>query len=140
MARMDVRIEIVRGMAGEAVARNGGPLPFAVALMALGTIGERMHACQREARPAMNLERLRVIPSPRRVAAVASSAQPRLVRVAVTVPALSGHAPLTAVTLIAGRGCVSPGKREAGPRVIEATPHVARGHRPARGCVAISAI
>ena len=137
---MDVRIEIVRGMAGETIARNRRPLPFSVALMALGTIGERVHAGQREARPAMNFERLHVVPSPRRMATVATAAQPRLVWVAMTVAALTGHAPLTNVTLVAGRGFVSPGEREAGSRVIEAPSRVARGHRPARRGVTVSAI
>jgi len=39
MARVDVRIEIVRGMAGEAIARHGRPLPLAGSLMALGAVG-----------------------------------------------------------------------------------------------------
>jgi len=103
VARMNVRVEIVRGMAGEAIARNRGPLPFSVALMALGAVGERVHAGQWEARPPMNLERLHVVPSSGRMATVAPSAQPRLMRVAVTVAALPDHAPLAAVTLIAGR-------------------------------------
>jgi hypothetical protein len=100
---MDARIEIVGGMTGETVARDRRPLPFSVALMALGAIGQCMHPGQWEARPAMNLERLHVVPSSGRMATVAPSAQPRLMRVAMTVAALPDHAPLAAVTLIAGR-------------------------------------
>ena len=111
---MNTRIEVVGGMAGETIARNRRPLPFSVALMTLGAVRERMHAGQGEAGSAMNFERLRVVPPPGRMATVAPAAQPRLVRVAVTVFALSGHAPLAAVTLVAGRGFVSPGEREAG--------------------------
>ena len=65
MAGMDVRIEIVRGMAGETVARDRRPLTFSVALMALGAIGERVHSRQWESRSPMDLEGLGVIPTPR---------------------------------------------------------------------------
>ncbi|RLB44378.1 MAG: hypothetical protein DRH30_01765 [Deltaproteobacteria bacterium] len=140
MARVNVRIEIIRGMAGETVARNRRPLPFSVALMALGTIGERVHPGQWEARPAMNFERLHVVPSSRRVATAAAPTQARLMRIAVTVAALPGHALLAAMTLIAGRGIVSSAERETGSRVIEALSRLTRGHAPARRGVTVPAI
>jgi hypothetical protein len=137
---MDVPIEIIRGVAGETVARNRRPLPFSIALMALGAIGERVHARQRKACAAMDLERLHVVPSSGRMATATSAAQPRLMRVAVTVFALSGHALLAAMTLIAGSGFVSSAEWKAGPGVIEASSHVALGHLPAAWSVAVPAI
>jgi len=127
-------------MAGEAVARNGGPLPFSIALMALGAVGERVHTGQGEARPAMDLERLHVVPSSGRMATVASAAQPRLMRIAVTVATLSGDPPLAAMALITSRGIVSPGEWEAGSGVIEAFSRLSPDHLPARRGMAVPAI
>ena len=120
MAWMDARIEVVGCVAGEAVALNRGPLPLSVAQMAFGAIGQRVHARQRESRSAMDFKRLEVIPSSRRMAAVTSPAQPFLVWIFVTRSALPRHAPLTAMTLIAGSGLVSPCEGEAGAGMVEA--------------------
>jgi len=108
--------------------------------MALGAVGQRMHAGEWETRPAMNLERLHVVPSPRRMATAASVAQSGLVRIAVTVAAVSSHTALAAVALVAGRGIVSPGEREAGPGMIETLPRFPRAHFPTRRGVAVPAI
>jgi hypothetical protein len=108
--------------------------------MAFGAVGERVHACKWETGPAMNLERLHVVPSPRRMATAASSAQSGLVRIAVTVAAVSRHTALAAVALVACRRIVSPGEREAGPGMIETLPRLPRAHFPTRRGVAVSAI
>jgi hypothetical protein len=137
---MDVRIEIIGGMAGETVAWNRRPLPFSVALMALGAVGERVHAGEWEAGPAMNLERLHIVPSPGGVATAASAAQPGLMRVAVAVSAVARHSSLAAVALVAGRGIVSPAERKPGAGVVEAFSRLCSGHLPARRSMAVPAI
>jgi hypothetical protein len=137
---MDVRIEIIGGMAGKAVARDGRPLPFPVALMALGAIGERVHAREREARSAMNLERLHVVPSPGRMATAASTAEAGLMRIAVTVFAIACDLAFAAMALVAGRRLVSSGERETSSRVIEALSSLCTGHLPARRGVTVPAI
>jgi hypothetical protein len=108
--------------------------------MALGAVGERVHAGQWEARPPMNLERLHVVPSSGRMATFASAAQPRLMRIAVTVAALADHAPLAAVALVAGSGVVSAAERKAGSGVVEAFSRFSTGHLPARRGMAVPAI
>jgi hypothetical protein len=137
---MDVRIEIIGGMTGKAVARDSRPLPFPVALMAFGAIGEGVHAREREARSAMDLERLHVVPSPGRMATAASSAQPGLMRITMTVLALARHPALTAVALVAGRRFVSSGERETSSGVIESLSGLSTAHLPARGGVTVPAI
>ena len=140
MVRVNVGIEIVCGVAGKAIALNGSPLSFGVSNVAFGARRESVHARERKARPPMDVERLHVVPSPRGVATVAAAAQPFLVRIAVAVGALSSHAPLAVVALIAGRSLVSAGQRKPGEGVIEALAAFATAHAPAGRRVAIAAV
>jgi hypothetical protein len=137
---MDVRIEIIRGVTGEAIALHRRPLPFVVSLMALGAVRERVHPGERKARPSVELESLHVVPPPRGMTTVASGAQPGLMWILVAHAALSGHAPLPSVTPVACHRLVSPGQRKAGSGVIETLPFLSARHLPVRGGVAVPAI
>lgn len=140
VARVNIRIEIVGRMAGKAVALDRSPLPFVVAYVTLGAVGERMHPGEREPGPPMELERPHVVPSARRVTARASAVQTRLVRVLMTTLAFASDTPLTAVTLVARSRCVSTRERKPGSRMVEALPGLPSGHVPAIWGVAVSAI
>jgi hypothetical protein len=108
--------------------------------MALGAIGKRVHAREREARSAMNLERLHVVPSPGRMATAASTAEAGLMRIAVTVFALACYLAFATMALVAGRRLVSSGERETSSGVIEALSSLSTGHLPARRGVTVPAI
>lgn len=140
VVRMDVRIEIIRGMTRKAIALHRRPLPLAVSLMALGAVRERMHSSQRKARPSVNFERLHVVPPPRGMTTVATGAEPGLMWILVAHAAFSGHAPLLSMTAVAGNSFVSPGQREARSGVIEPLPFLSARHLPIRRRVAVAAI
>jgi hypothetical protein len=127
-------------MTSEAIARHGRPLPFAVSLMALRAVGKRMHSGEGEARSSVNLERFGVIPALRRMATVATVAEPRLMRILVAFAALSGHTLLAAVAAVASHRLVPPGQGEPGSRMIEAFPSFPAQHLPAGRGMAIAAI
>jgi len=128
-----------RGSGGREGSR-GSPLPLAIALMTLGAVGERMHPGERESRPSMDLERLHVVPTSRRMTARAATAQTRLMRVSMAAFALARDPLLTTVTLVACGGCVAPRERKAGSRVVEPFAGLRARHMPARGGVAIAAV
>ena len=61
-------------------------------------------------------------------------------RITMTVDALSLHASLAAMTLVAGRGVVSSAEWETGARVVEALSRLTPAHAPARRGVTVPAI
>lgn len=140
VARMDTGVQVVGRVACEAVGLDRSPLPLAIALMTLGAVGERMHPGERESRPSMDLERLHVVPTSRRMTACAATAQTRLMRVSMAAFALARDPLLATVTLVACGGCVAPRERKAGSRVVEPFAGLRARHMPARGGVAIAAV